>query len=150
MITESLTSTCAAPTATNLLQPDVKVTYAPGRKYWFVRLICFDRNKLLFDLVCTFVDLDFDIFHATLDTEDVSETAGKSTMEFYVRPRLGGPDYDPVKGRRLADMLRASVLRRMPKGLKLHVQTHEVRCSCCGMTLLDSAITYTADAQLHV
>jgi hypothetical protein len=108
------------------VQPDVKVTYAPGRKYWFVRLICFDRNKLLFDLVCTFVDLDFDVFHATLDTED-ADGCSKATMEFYVRPRLGGPDYDPVKGRRLAEMLRASVLRRLPKGLKLHVQTHEVR-----------------------
>lgn len=108
------------------MQPDVKVTYAPARKYWFVRLICHDRNKLLFDLVCTFVDLDFDIFHATMDAEEVAGMQ-KATMEFYVRPRLGGPDYDPVKGRRLAEMLRASILRRLPKGLKLHVQTHEVR-----------------------
>lgn len=108
------------------MQPDIKVTYAPARKYWFVRLICFDRNKLLFDLVCTFVDLDFDIYHATLDAEEV-DGSGKSTMEFYVRPRLGGPDYDAVKGRRLAEMLRAAILRRLPKGLKLHVQTHEVR-----------------------
>jgi hypothetical protein len=110
------------------MQPDIKVTYAPARKYWFVRLICHDRNKLLFDLVCTFVDLDYDVFHATLDVEDVGGYQ-KSTMEFYVRPRRGGPDYDAVKGKRLAEMLRASILRRMPKGLKLHVQTHEVRAS---------------------
>lgn len=104
------------------------MTYAPARKYWFVRLACADRNKLLFDLVCTFVDLDFDIFHATLDVEDAGGFS-KSTMEFYVRPRLGGPEYDAEEGRRLAKMLRASILRRLPKGLKLHVQTHEV-CAC--------------------
>ena len=36
------------------MQPDVKVTYAPLRKYWFVRVLCQDRAKLFFDLVCTF------------------------------------------------------------------------------------------------
>jgi hypothetical protein len=126
------------------LQPDVKVTYAPARKYWFVRFVCVDRNKLMFDIVCTFVDLDFDIFHATLDTEDAGGFL-KATMEFYVRPRLGGPDYDAVKGRRLAEMLRAAILRRLPKGLKVHVQTHEVcafdhvmNCAAADVTAVQS------------
>jgi hypothetical protein len=79
----------------------------------------------MFDIVCTFVDLDFDIFHATLDTEDAGGFL-KATMEFYIRPRLGGRDYDPVQGHRLAEMLRAAILRRLPKGLKVHVQTYEV------------------------
>lgn len=108
------------------LQPIVKVTYAPARKYWFVSILCVDRDKLLFDLVCTFVDLDFDVFHATLDAEETGDVV-KTTIEFYVRPRLGGPEYDEAKGRLLGEMLRASILRRLPQGLQLNVRTYQVR-----------------------
>lgn len=118
------------------VQPDVKVTYAPLRKYWFVRVLCQDRAKLFFDLVCTFVDLDFDIFHATLDAEPpAAATAGgpgagdlawHASVEFYVRPRLGGPDYDDVKGRRLAEMLKAAITRGAPIGQEIRLFTRQV------------------------
>jgi hypothetical protein len=107
----------------------IEVQYAPYRKYWFVRVTCCDRNKLLFDLVCTIVDLDFDVFHASLDTED-----RVSVLEFYIRPRLGGSDFDEHKGRRLAVMLKHAIFRRVPKGVPLRMVTPQirqtVRCSC--------------------
>eukprot|EP00892_Ulva_mutabilis_P010371 jgi/Ulvmu1/7706/UM039_0012.1 len=121
-------------------QPDVKVTYAPLRRYWFVRVLCQDRAKLFFDLVCTFVDLDFDIFHATLDAEPpapgsasgaaaaaatAEEQAWHASVEFYVRPRLGGADYDDVKGRRLAEMLKAAITRGAPVGQEIRLFTRQ-------------------------
>lgn len=105
-----------------------------------MRVLCQDRAKLFFDLVCTFVDLDFDIFHATLDAEPPApapgtaasaaapweEHAWHASVEFYVRPRLGGPDYDDVKGRRLAEMLKAAITRGAPVGQEIRLFTRQV------------------------
>lgn len=41
-----------------------------------------DRRKLFFDTVCTLADMNYDIYHATIDSEgDVANQL------FYVRPR---------------------------------------------------------------
>ena len=90
----------------------------PYRNYWFVRIACCDRLKLLFDLVCTFVDLDYDVFHASLDTD-----AGNSIVEFYIRPRLGSSEFDESKGQRLAQMLKHAIFRRVPKGVPIRMVT---------------------------
>lgn len=90
----------------------------PYRNYWFVRIACCDRLKLLFDLVCTFVDLDYDVFHASLDTD-----AGNSIVEFYIRPRLGSSEFDEAKGQRLAQMLKHAIFRRVPKGVPIRMVT---------------------------
>lgn len=54
--------------------------------YWLVTVKCKDRTKLLFDTVCTLADMDYDVFHATIDS-----TEGVASQEYYIRPRLGKP-----------------------------------------------------------
>ncbi len=54
--------------------------------YWLVTIKCKDRTKLLFDTVCTLADMDYDVFHATIDS-----VKGDAMQEYYIRPRLGKP-----------------------------------------------------------
>ena len=90
--------------------------------YWEVLIQCEDRPKLLFDATCTLCDMDYDIYHATVDMVD-----GVSMLEYYIGPRYGieaahgGSAFDPVNAARLRAALIASVQRRFPKGLKLLV-----------------------------
>ena len=46
---------------------------------------CKDRNKLLFDTVCTLADMDYDVYHATIDSQE-----GIAHQEYYIKPRYGG------------------------------------------------------------
>lgn len=54
------------------------------RNYWLVNIECKDRNKLLFDTVCTLADLNYDVFHATIDSVN-----GRAIQEYYIRSRQG-------------------------------------------------------------
>jgi UTP:GlnB (protein PII) uridylyltransferase len=64
--------------------PSVSISMCTDRKYWLVNIECKDRNKLLFDTVCTLADLNFEVFHATIDCVN-----GRAIQEYYVRSRLG-------------------------------------------------------------
>ena len=67
-------------------RPDVSITHSSMNGYWLVTVKCKDRTKLLFDTVCTLADMDYDVFHATIDS-----TEGVASQEYYIRPRLGKP-----------------------------------------------------------
>lgn len=75
---------CAARRSPKHSTPVVKISKCSDRKYWLVNIECKDRNKLLFDTVCTLADLDYDVFHATIDSVD-----GKAIQEYYIKSRLG-------------------------------------------------------------
>ena len=47
----------------------VSVTYNKRCDYWVVDIQCKDRQKLLFDTVCTLADMGYDVYHATIDGE---------------------------------------------------------------------------------
>lgn len=64
--------------------PIVKISKCADRKYWLVNIECKDRTKLLFDTVCTLADLDYDVFHATIDS-----IHGRAIQEYYIKSRLG-------------------------------------------------------------
>ena len=64
--------------------PNVTISMCSDRNYWLVNIECKDRNKLLFDTVCTLADLDYDVFHATIDSVN-----GRAVQEYYIRSRLG-------------------------------------------------------------
>jgi len=73
-----------------------------------------DRNKLLFDSVCTLSDLNYDVYHAAVDCE------GESCVQlYYIRPRFGDFYWDAVKATKLRVMLESAIQRRFPKGLKV-------------------------------
>ena len=46
------------------------ITYNARSGYWVVDISCKDRQKLLFDTVCTLADMGYDVYHATVDGED--------------------------------------------------------------------------------
>ena len=64
--------------------PIVTISMCSDRNYWLVNIECKDRNKLLFDTVCTLADLNYDVFHATIDSVN-----GRAVQEYYVRSRQG-------------------------------------------------------------
>lgn len=99
-------------------RPDVSITHSSMNGYWLVTVKCKDRTKLLFDTVCTLADMDYDVFHATIDSNE-----GVASQEYYIRPRLGKPELDEVKAAKLAAMMESSIQRRFPRGLKVHVHS---------------------------
>ena len=48
--------------------PIVTVQNWIGRSYSVVNVQCKDRSKLLFDIVCTMTDMEYFVFHATINT----------------------------------------------------------------------------------
>lgn len=95
------------------------VTIKPDSKrgYWIVNIQSKDRNKLLFDVVCTMADLDFDFYHGNVDCRN-----GWAVLRLYVRRR-----YHPLESiqdtiEEVRQFLEAALTRRFPEGLKIHVQ----------------------------
>ena len=89
--------------------------------------------------VCTLADLDYDVYHATIKSCD-----GMATQEYYVRPRYGFP-WDARRAEKLAAMLEASIQRRFPRGLKVHVQSVDSFGCLAALTavLRDAGLTIT-------
>jgi hypothetical protein len=104
-------SPCAPPA-------DVRVGFCARSGYWTVSVACRDRPKLLFDTLCTLADLDYDVFHASVDCRD-----GTAAQEYYVKPRAGAAEFDPARAALLAHALDASIRRRFPPGVKVHVHS---------------------------
>lgn len=102
-------------------RPDVAIQHYSHLNYWLVTIRCKDRNKLFFDTVCTLSDLNYDVYHGTIDSE--GETA---TQLYYIRPRFGDFFWDSMKATKLRVMLEAAIQRRFPKGLK--VRASQSRC----------------------
>ncbi|KAK1272352.1 hypothetical protein QJS04_geneDACA020619 [Acorus gramineus] len=87
--------------------PSVSVQNWVERGYSVVNVLCRDRRKLLFDIVCTLTDMEYVIFHATLDT-DVKQ----ARMEFYIRHTDGSPISSEAERRRVIQCLQAAIERR--------------------------------------
>lgn len=70
--------------------------------------------QLLFDTVCTLADLQYDVYHAAIDSKD-----GQAFQEYYVRPSNGNSAWDQCRADRMKAMLEVAVERRFPQGLKV-------------------------------
>lgn len=57
-------------------RPQVTIQHYGHLNYWLVTIRCKDRHKLFFDTVCTLADLNYDIYHATIDCEGESGARG--------------------------------------------------------------------------
>jgi predicted amino acid-binding ACT domain protein len=100
-------------------RPVIEITHCAQPDYWTASIRCRDRTKLLFDTVCTLADLDYDIYHATID----STADGMAQQEYYLRPRSGDGEFSERRAALLKAMLAQSIERRFPKGLKVHVRS---------------------------
>lgn len=100
-------------------RPVIEISYCHQPSYWTINIRCRDRTKLLFDTVCTLADMEYDIYHATVD----SFPDGVAQQEYFVRPRSKDGDFNERDAALLRAMLDSSIQRRFPKGIKVHVRS---------------------------
>ncbi|GER30537.1 ACT domain-containing family protein [Striga asiatica] len=96
--------------------PSVSVRNYLEKDYSVVNVQCRDRNKLLFDVVCALTDMDYVVFHATVDTSEDS-----ASMEFFIRRTDGMPISSEAEKERLILCLQAAIERRSSKGVRLEL-----------------------------
>ncbi|XP_038972410.1 ACT domain-containing protein ACR8-like isoform X1 [Phoenix dactylifera] len=112
-------------------QPSVSVQNWIERGYSIVNIQCGDRPKLLFDIVCTLTDMDYVVFHGTIDTN-----ADRAHQEFYIRHLDGSPISSEAERQRVIQCLQAAIERRASEliplvgesqGLRLELHTVDRR-----------------------
>eukprot|EP00210_Caulerpa_lentillifera_P009429 g8990.t1 len=101
-------------------KPNVSIQPWPRLGYWLINIQCKDRRKLLFDTVCTLTDLDFDIYHGSVESK-----AHLAVIELYVRPRFQHLECIKDRMAEVRYFLEAAIIRRYPNGLKVHVHPFE-------------------------
>ncbi|GIM10216.1 hypothetical protein Vretimale_13963 [Volvox reticuliferus] len=112
-----------APPASSAQKPEVLIQHSKQRDYWMVSIRCRDRQKLLFDTVCTLADLNYDVYHGAVDCElEDKANVSIAVQTFYMRPRYGDSFWDPRKAAKLKYMLECAIQRRQPQGTKVHIQ----------------------------
>ncbi|KAF8380422.1 hypothetical protein HHK36_027908 [Tetracentron sinense] len=98
--------------------PAVTVQNWAERGYSVVNVQCKDRRKLLFDIVCTLTDMEYVVFHGTIDT------AGHgASLEFYIRHTDGTPISSEAERQRVIQCLQAAIERRASEGVRLELCT---------------------------
>ncbi|KAL8552647.1 hypothetical protein ACS0TY_001365 [Phlomoides rotata] len=87
--------------------PVVSVQNYLEKDYSVVNVQCKDRNKLLFDIICTLTDMQYVIFHATVDT-----AGDRASLEFFIRHMDGTPISSEAEKERVILCLAAAIERR--------------------------------------
>ncbi|KAJ6821932.1 putative ACT domain-containing protein ACR8 [Iris pallida] len=98
----------------------VSVQNLVERGYSVVNVSCRNRPKLLFDVLCTLTDMEYAVFHGTVDTDDAA-AGGTARLEFYVRHSDGTPIGSEAERQRVILCLRAAVERRSYGGVTLEL-----------------------------
>ncbi|XP_042429884.1 ACT domain-containing protein ACR8-like [Zingiber officinale] len=92
------------------------------RGYSVVNVECRDRPKLLFDVVCTLIDMEYVVFHGTVDTDGI-----RAHQEFYIRHLDGTPISSEAERQRVVQCLQAAIERRASEGVMLELRTADHR-----------------------
>ncbi|KAJ4956157.1 hypothetical protein NE237_012940 [Protea cynaroides] len=100
------------------IRPTVTVQNWAERGYSIVNVLCKDRPKLLFDVVCTLTDMGYVVFHGTIDT-----ASNQASQEFYIRHTDGTPISSEAERQRVIQCLQAAIERRAYEGVKLELYT---------------------------
>ncbi|KAH6818126.1 ACT domain repeat 8 [Perilla frutescens var. frutescens] len=98
--------------------PVVSVQNYLEKDYSVVNVHCKDRNKLLFDVVCTLTDMEYVVFHATVDTSGY-----RASLEFFIRHMDGTPISSEAEKQRVILCLAAAIERRASQGVRLELCT---------------------------
>ncbi|XP_074309600.1 ACT domain-containing protein ACR4-like isoform X1 [Silene latifolia] len=101
-------------------RPDVSVVNWFDKDYSVVSVRCKDRPKLLFDTVCTLTDMQYVVFHGSVDAE-----GPEAYQEYYVRHIDGSPVKSEAERQRIIQCLEAAIERRVSEGLKLELCTSD-------------------------
>ncbi|KAK7264433.1 hypothetical protein RJT34_32042 [Clitoria ternatea] len=100
--------------------PLVTVQNWAKRGYSVVNIQCKDRVKLLFDVVCNLTDMEYVVFHATINT-----TIDQAYLEFYIRHKDGTPISSEPERQRVIQCLQAAAERRASEGVRLELYTED-------------------------
>ncbi|PVH32568.1 hypothetical protein PAHAL_9G431600 [Panicum hallii] len=98
--------------------PMVSVVNWLQKDYSVVTMRCKDRSKLLFDTVCTLTDMQYVVYHGSVDTE-----GPQAYQEYYIRHIDGSPVNSEAERKRIIQCLEAAIERRVSEGLKLELST---------------------------
>ncbi|XP_047967455.1 ACT domain-containing protein ACR4-like [Salvia hispanica] len=98
------------------IKPLVTVENCVEKGYTVVHMSCPDRPKLLFDTVCTITDMQYAIFHGTVNGE-----GPEAQQEYFIRHRDGCPISSEAERQRLVHCLEAAIKRRSSEGIKLEL-----------------------------
>ncbi|KAA8521934.1 hypothetical protein F0562_012752 [Nyssa sinensis] len=101
---------------TNGDSPSVSVQNCLERGYSVVNIQCKDRTKLLFDVVCTLTDMEYVVFHATINT-----TGDRAYLEFFIKHTDGTPISSEAEKQRVILCLQAAIERRASEGVRLEL-----------------------------
>lgn len=96
--------------------PLVTVQNCSEKEYSIVNIQVKDRPKLLFDVVCTLTDMQYVVFHATINT-----TEDSAYLEFFIRHIDGTPISSEAEKQRVIMCLRAAIERRASEGVILEL-----------------------------
>ncbi|XP_010681133.2 ACT domain-containing protein ACR4 isoform X1 [Beta vulgaris subsp. vulgaris] len=99
-------------------RPNVSVVNWYDKDYSVVSVRCKDRPKLLFDTVCTLTDMQYVVFHGSVDAE-----GSEAYQEYYIRHVDGSPVKSEAERQRVIQCLEAAIKRRVSEGLKLELCT---------------------------
>ncbi|KAL8535072.1 hypothetical protein ACS0TY_010912 [Phlomoides rotata] len=94
----------------------VHVENCVEKGYTVVNLRCPDRPKLLFDTVCTITDMQYVIFHGTINAE-----GPEAQQEYYIRHMDGCPISSEAERQRVIHCLEAAIKRRSSEGIRLEL-----------------------------
>ncbi|KAL3647253.1 ACT domain-containing protein acr8 [Castilleja foliolosa] len=100
--------------------PVVSVRNYVEKDYSIVYIQCKDRNKLTFDVVCTLTDMDYVVFHATVNVSN--DTA---SLEFFIRHMDGLPIKSEAERQRVILCLQAAIERRASQGVRLELSVDD-------------------------
>lgn len=101
-------------------RPNVGVVNWYDKDYSVVSIRCKDRPKLLFDTVCTLTDMQYVVFHGSVDAE-----GPEAYQEYYIRHVDGSPVKSEAERQRVIQCLEAAIKRRVSEGLKLELCTSD-------------------------
>ncbi|EHA8587637.1 ACT domain-containing protein ACR6 [Cocos nucifera] len=99
-------------------RPQVAVMDCKEKNYTIIVLRSKDRPKLLFDTICTLTDMQYVVYHGTVDTGN-----GEAYHEYYIRHIDGQRVNTNAEQDRLVQCLEAAIQRRDSEGLALELRT---------------------------
>ncbi|RWR74488.1 ACT domain-containing protein [Cinnamomum micranthum f. kanehirae] len=101
-------------------RPHVALFDCIEKDYTVVTMKSKDRPKLLFDTVCTLTDMQYVVFHGTVETRKM-----EAYQEYYIRHIDGLPVSSEAERERVTQCLEAAIERRASEGLELELCTDD-------------------------
>ncbi|KAI9092033.1 hypothetical protein K1719_027968 [Acacia pycnantha] len=99
-------------------RPNVDIVPCSEKGYSVVTIQCKDRPKLVFDTVCTLTEMEYVVFHGSIDAQ-----GPEAYQEYYIRHADGSPVKSDAERQRLVQCIEAAIERRVSEGVTLELFT---------------------------